>query len=77
MRFFGKDWLAGKTVKAQLPALDLFADTYGLARTCAESEVGSGKWTYCVPQKAGWRPVLYLYTALSLESYVMKKDKTC
>ena len=65
------------TVKAQLPALDLFADTYGLAQTCAESEVGLGEWTYFVLQKAGRRPVLYLYTALSLESYVMKKAKTC
>ena len=65
------------TVKAQLPALDLAAGTYGLAPTCAESEVASSAWTYFVLQKAGWQLVLYLYTALSLESYVMKKDKTC
>ena len=64
MRFFGKDWLAEKTVKAQLPALDLVAGTYGLAPNCVESEVSLGEWTYFVLEKAGWRPVLYLCTVI-------------
>ena len=65
--------MAKMTVKAQLPALDLVAGTYGLALTYAESKVGSSAWTYFVLQKAGQQQVLYLYTALSSESYIMKK----
>ena len=56
------------------------AGTSGLApaRTCSpESEVSSGEWAYFLLEKAGLRQVLCLRTALSLESYVMKKEITC